>query len=161
MRTVAEYAAASARLRYSLEDEVHRLARLVVKVLVAARELDAVVRSSTSMALLATVTEVRRQAEALAGEGFISRTPPARLSHLPRYLTGLKRRLEAASGNVNRDATLAWQVREVEDDWIASGSPDEVRWMIEELRVSLFAQMLGTDGSVSPQRIRKALAALV
>jgi ATP-dependent helicase HrpA len=36
-----------------------------------------------------------------------------------------------------------------------------VRWLIEELRVSLFAQTLGTDGSVSPQRIRKALAALI
>jgi ATP-dependent helicase HrpA len=161
IRTRDAYASARDRVREGLEDEVHRIVRLVVAVLTAARELDATVRASNSMALLAAVTEVRRQAEALAGEGFIARTPATRLTHLPRYLTGLKRRLEAASGNPNRDATLAWQVREVEDEWLASGSPEDVRWMIEELRVSLFAQTLGTDGSVSPQRIRKALAALV
>ena len=67
--------------------------------------------------------------------------------------------MAAAAENPSRDATLAWQVREVEDEWLASGSPHDVRWMIEELRVSLFAQQLGTEGTVSAQRIRKALAA--
>jgi ATP-dependent helicase HrpA len=161
IRTEAAYAAARERVRESLEDEVHRLARLAVAVLVEARALDAEVRATTSMALLATIQEIRTQASDLAGAGFISRTPPDRLPHLPRYLAALRRRLEAASGNVGRDQTLAWQVREVEDEWHASGSPESVRWLIEELRVSLFAQTLGTDGSVSPQRIRKALTSFV
>ena len=86
-------------------------------------------------------------------------TPPGKLHHVPRYLNALRRRLAAATENPSRDATLAWQVREVEDEWLSSGSPDEVRWMIEEFRVSLFAQQLGTEGTISAQRIRKALAA--
>jgi len=161
IRSRDAYLAAQTRVRDGLEDEVHRIARLAVAVLQEARSLDSDVRAATSMALLATITEIRNQAASLAGEGFIARTPADRLPHLPRYLAALRRRLEAASGNPSRDATLAWQVREVEDEWIASGSPQSVRWLIEELRVSLFAQTLGTDGTVSPQRIRKALAALV
>ena len=160
IRTQAAYEAARTRLRDDLEDGVQRIALLTATILTEARALDGEIRSATSMALLATVSEVRAQANDLAGDGFLSRTPPDRLQHLPRYLAALRRRLEAASGNVHRDAALAWQVREVEDEWVAAGSPASVKWMIEELRVSLFAQALGTDGSVSPQRIRKALAAL-
>jgi len=161
VRTRDAYAAARERVHEGLETHVYRIALLAVKVLQEARALDGEIRAATSMALLATISEIRTRATDLAGEGFIARTPPDRLAHVPRYVAGLRRRLEAASGNVSRDATLAWQVREVEDEWLASGAPDEVKWMIEELRVSLFAQTLGTDGPVSPQRIRKALAALV
>jgi len=160
IRTGEDYGAARARVREQLEDEVQRIALLAATILTAARELDAEVRAATSMALLATIQEIRTQASALVYDGFVSATPAERLPHLPRYLAALRRRLEGASGNVSRDQTLAWQVREVEDEWAACGSPSSVRWMIEELRVSLFAQTLGTDGSISAQRIRKALAAL-
>ena len=160
IRSPHAYDTAHARVLESLETQVHRIAGLAVTVLTEARELDAAVRAATSMALLATIQEIRTQASGLVYDGFLASTPSERLPHLPRYLAALRRRLEAASGNVARDQALAWQVREVEDEWVACGSPESVRWMIEELRVSLFAQTLGTDGPVSPQRIRKALAAL-
>jgi len=160
IRTSGAYAAARTRVREGLEEEVHRLAQLAVAALSAARELDGEIRAATSLALLSTVAEVRAQANALVSSGFIAATPPSHLRHLPRYLAALRKRLEAASGNPSRDAALAWQVREVEDEWVAAGSPEEVRWMIEELRVSLFAQTLGTLGTVSAQRIRKALGAI-
>ena len=159
IRTADAYAAARARVRDGLEAEVHRLAQLAITALATARELDAEIRAATSLALLATVSEVRNQSTSLVGAGFIATIPPSQLRHVPRYLNALRRRLVAAAENPSRDASLAWQVREVEDEWAASGSPDDVRWMIEELRVSLFAQQLGTEGTVSAQRIRKALAA--
>ena len=70
----------------------------------------------------------------------------------------------------HRDAQHLWQVQELQaelEQAVASVSADspgrealaEVRWMLEELRVSLFAQSIGTPRPVSPQRIRKALAA--
>jgi ATP-dependent helicase HrpA len=160
IRDSGAYASARTRVREGLEEEVHRLALLAVTALSALRDLDAEIRAATSLALLSTVAEVRSQANSLVGDGFIAATPPPQLRHLPRYLAALSKRLEAASGNPSRDAALAWQVREVEDEWVAAGSPQAVRWMIEELRVSLFAQTLGTDGTVSAQRIRKALGAI-
>ncbi len=144
----------------------------VLPALEAARELDSAVRSSTSLALLNVLSELRAQSADLVGDGFVSATPPARLRHLARYLKAAKVRLEKAAAASSRDTELAWKVREVADEYeavrtaLASGRPDperlarleDVRWMIEEYRVSLFAQTLGTDGPVSDKRIRKALA---
>ncbi|MGO1510771.1 MAG: DUF3418 domain-containing protein, partial [Actinomycetales bacterium] len=92
------------------------------------------------------------------------------LVHVARYLTAAQRRLERAAQNVHADDAAAWQVQEVADELekaraTAGDDPDvlarldEVRWLVEELRVSLFAQQLGTPVKVSPQRVRKAIAA--
>lgn len=124
------------------------------------------------MALLAVVADLRAQSAALVGDGFIERTPLDRLPHLPRYLKGALVRLEKAHDDPNRDAALMWQVREVADELATvrsayeSGRPDPVqaanleraRWMVEEFRVSLFAQSLGTSEPVSAKRIRALLA---
>ena len=77
-------------------------------------------------------------------------------------------RLEKAGQNPHRDADLAWQVGELQDAWWAAHRSatdptrreglDQVRWMLEELRVRFFAQQLGTAEPVSAKRIRKALA---
>ena len=89
-----------------------------------------------------------------------------------RPAPGPQHRLAKAAENPQRDEGLAWQVHELQaayDDALAaarSGAADpardarlaEVRWMLEELRVSLFAQTLGTPQPVSPKRIRAALA---
>ena len=131
-------------------------------------------RASSSLALLATLQDLREQAAALVGDGFVRRTPAARLPHLERYLRAGAHRLDKAQSEPSRDAQLAWQVSQVVDAYEAvraahaKGRPDAatvaaldaVRWMIEEYRVSLFAQRLGTDGPVSEQRIRKALSAI-
>ncbi|MFP5360450.1 MAG: ATP-dependent RNA helicase HrpA [Actinomycetes bacterium] len=174
VRDRAAYESLRADVRARLEDEVLATARLAAAALAAARDLDSRVRDATSMSLLATLQDLREQSAALVGEGFIAATPPERLRHLPRYLAAATRRLEKAQADPSRDAQLAWQVGQAVEayeavrDARAAGRPDPevsasleaVRWMIEELRVSLFAQQLGTDGPVSEQRVRKALAAL-
>ncbi|WP_454042477.1 ATP-dependent RNA helicase HrpA [Cellulosimicrobium sp. Marseille-Q8652] len=172
IRDADAYAAARTFVRQHLEDQVHRVVGHVVAALSAARTLDGEIRSANSLALLNTLTDLRDQVAGLVHDGFVSATPPDRLPHLTRYLRAASYRLEKAQANPNRDAELAWRVHDVEEAFAtaraayAAGPADvgrsrelaEVRWLIEELRVSLFAQQLGTDGPVSEKRIRKILS---
>ncbi|WP_435737509.1 ATP-dependent RNA helicase HrpA [Cellulosimicrobium sp. PMB13] len=172
IRAADAYAAARGFVRQHLEDQVHRVVGHVVAALSAARTLDGEIRSANSLALLNTLTDLRDQVAGLVHDGFVSATPPERLPHLTRYLRAASYRLEKAQANPNRDAELAWRVHDVEEAFAkaraayAAGPSDpvraqelaDVRWLVEELRVSLFAQQLGTDGPVSEKRIRKILA---
>lgn len=174
LRDADAYARARETVRTRIEDGIHEYVTALLPVLEAARTLDAHVRAATSMTLLQTLSQIRNQMDALVGPGFISRTPPERLRHLVRYLTAASARLDKASENPGRDTELAWRVAEVVKAYEAAQAahaasrPDaqrdaaleDVRWMIEEYRVSLFAQHVGTDGPISDKRIRAALAAL-
>ena len=173
VRDASTYARWRAVVRDALEDRTYRVALDVVAVLAAARELDGQVRGSTSMALLAAVADVRAQLDALVGDGFVATTGAARLPHLVRYLRAAQHRLRKAAEDPRRDEGLAWQVRELADehraavdaaarapaDPVRDAGLADVRWLLEELRVSLFAQQLGTPQPVSAKRIRTALAA--
>ncbi|MCL2850633.1 MAG: DUF3418 domain-containing protein, partial [Micrococcales bacterium] len=169
VRDAEAYAAVRAGVRQRLEDEVHTVVGTVVDVLTAWCELDAALRAVTSLALVATAADIRDGQRRLVHDGFVSRTGAARLPGLVRYLRAAAHRLDRAATDVHRDQVLAAQVREVADEVAAvaravaddparSAAVDAVCWQLEELRVSLFAQQLGTPAPVSPQRIRKALA---
>jgi ATP-dependent helicase HrpA len=171
IRDARSYDDARAFVRRHLEDQVHQAVGHVVAALTAWRTLEGEVRSSSSLALLNTLQDVRDHAATLIHDGFVSATPPRRLPHLARYLRAASYRLEKAQTNPHRDAELAWRVRDVEEayakaraaydagptDPARAAELDQVRWLVEELRVSLFAQQLGTDGAVSEKRIRKIL----
>lgn len=171
VRDVDSYKAAVAFVREHLEDEVHRIVGHVVAALSAWRTVENEVRSSSSLALLNTLQDIRDHVAGLVHAGFVSATPPRRVPHLVRYLRAASYRLEKAQSNPHRDAELAWKVHDVAEAYerartaYTSGAADparaaelaEVRWLLEELRVSLFAQQLGTDGAVSEKRIRKIL----
>ena len=164
-------------MRDELEDEVYRVARYAAAALKAAREVERVVGEHTSLTLLNTLQEVREHAAALVPDGFITATPPEHLAHLERYLRALVMRVEKAASSpsaASQDAALAFQVsqaREVVDKarTKAASLPadpqreallEEARWMVEELRVSLFAQTLGTSRKVSLQRITKLVSTI-
>ena len=164
-------------MRDELEDEVYRVARHAAAALKAAREVERVVGEHTSLTLLNTLQEVREHAAALVPGGFITATPPEHLAHLERYLRALVMRVEKAASSpsaASQDAALAFQVsqaREVVDKARAKAASlpadpqreallEEARWMVEELRVSLFAQTLGTSRKVSLQRITKLVSAI-
>lgn len=130
------------------------------RTLQAYHQLRRLLKKITSPQSLAAVRDVRQQLEALIYPGFISATPQPWLAHLPRYLQAAGQRLEQLSGNLTRDQQHAallgvyWQHYQQ----AAARGPlsDELinfRWLIEELRVSLFAQSLGTSQKVSPQRL--------
>ena len=164
-------------MRDELEDEVYRVARHAAAALRAAREVERVVSEHTSLTLLSTLQEVREHAAALVPGGFITTTPPEHLAHLERYLRALVMRVEKAASSpsaASQDAALTFQVsqaREVVDRARARAASlpadpqrealvEEARWMVEELRVSLFAQTLGTSRKVSLQRITRLVSGI-
>ncbi|GIG24944.1 ATP-dependent helicase [Cellulomonas denverensis] len=174
VHTAESYAALRAVVRDRLEDGVHDLVGTVATVLTAARELDAAIRGTRSLALLGTVQDVKDQLAGLVYDGFIAGTGADRLAQLPRYLRAAAHRLDKAGDNPSRDEQLAWQVHDLEQllgqtrARVTSRTPvpadlaalEDARWLIQELRVSLFAQQLGTPVPVSEKRVRKALAAI-
>jgi ATP-dependent helicase HrpA len=109
----------------------------------------------------------------LGGARFVSRAGLGRLPDLERYLNGIERRLDKLPLGPRRDLATAQSVQALQrrlDDAMISARQEgrgmaclvaleDVRWLIEELRVSLFAQSLGTKVPVSEERVRRAIEA--
>ena len=116
--------------------------------------------------------DVESQTQCLVYQHFFSQTPWENIAHIPRYLKGLTLRIEKNAANPDRDGKNAASVGLLWQRWFdkinqlkASSSPIsnsllDYRWMIEELRVSLFAQELKTPYPVSVKRLEKAWADL-
>ncbi len=110
---------------------------------------------------------IRQRLQALLAAGFATRTPWAQWPRLPIYLKAMTLRLEKYSSNPSRDAAREADIQELEQMWqektdglVKQGQPisDDLaafKWMIEELRVSLFAQELKTPYPVSVKRLMK------
>mgnify|MGYP006275833539 CR=1 FL=1 len=142
-------------------DQVHAL----VSRLLDAYQAAALALEQAPAAWGDAVDDARQQMRRLLGEGFISRTPWPWLVHLPRYLQAIERRLEKIrDGRLSQDrqrmAEFAPFARALEQAGCtgprdADPHREQFRWMCEELRVSLFAQELGTAVKVSPKRLRQ------
>jgi ATP-dependent helicase HrpA len=149
-------------------DELFRTVSLTARILTSARDVDRALRAQNSFTLLGALNDVKGQVAGLVFPGFVSRTGLARLAHLPRYLQGALERVKALPDNPGRDRQRMSEFERValvyaEAGGVIPAAPDSrealthVRWLLEEYRVSLFAQQLGTAEPVSPQRIQKAL----
>src|SRR5258706_10999856 len=122
--------------------------------------------AAQSAALGRVLHDVKAARERLVYPGFISRTPWERLEHIPRYLKGFALRLQKYHANAERDQKQAATVQTLWNDYEARAKADrdagrqdsnleEFRWLVEELRVSLFAQELKTPVPVSAKRLQK------
>ena len=114
--------------------------------------------------------DIAAQLQRLVPKRFVAATPWAQLQHLARYLKGIVMRLDKLRADPARDAQRLAELRPLEQRWSRrlaelKGRPDarldEYRWLLEELRVSLFAQELRTPQPVSVKRLDKAWAQLV
>jgi ATP-dependent helicase HrpA len=155
-------------VRAELIDTVFTVTATVERVLSSNRRIQKQLKGTTSLALITALNDVRSQLEHLVYPGFVAATGYAQLAHLPRYLKAIEVRLEKLPTNVQRDGLATAVIQRLEDEYddavasLAAGrhrpaALRRVRWMIEELRVSLFAQDLGTAYSVSEKRVRTAL----
>jgi len=144
---------------------------VVGRVLTEAHEVEVRLSAVPSPPLAPAFADLREQFGGLIYPAFVARTGAARLPDLIRYLRAMVRRLEKLPGEQARDAERMAAVHRMSDEYAKAlaGLPAEaredsdvvaVRWMIEELRVSLFAQVLGTPGPVSEKRILTALGGL-
>ena len=171
VRTEADFDAALKAVRTHAAARVVQVVGLVEPVL--ARHLQAVTTLDrlTQPALRDTVADVRSQLAELVRPGFVAETGFARLPDLGRYLQGVLLRLERAPLDPLRDGRAMDEVLLAEQAYgalldrlrpaqRASEPVVAVGWMIEELRVSLFANRLGTAAPVSVKRIQRAIAAV-
>ncbi len=143
----------------------------VEPVLALAHECRQRIERMTSPALAATAADLRAQLDSLVRPGFVADTGLARLPDLRRYLRAVLVRIDKASEAPGRDAQLQEVVDRVEGryaDLLTSLAPLDrgsepvraVGWMVEELRVSLFANSLGTSQPVSEKRVLRAIEQL-
>ncbi len=158
------------RVNAGLPDRLFGIVATTAAVLAAAREVDVLIGRSSSLQLMAPLADAREQLNALVHDGFIGRTGLARLPRLVVYLRGISHRVERLADNLGRDRAWMLEVQQAVELYTAAGGtlpvaadPEprirEARWMLEELRLSLFAQPLGAQGPISVQRIRKQLSA--
>ncbi len=152
-----------ARGRLSLvAQEIGRLASVIVDEAAAVQRKLTALRSAD-----AAREEMTQQLARLLGRRFLVDTPAESLPHLPRYLKGIGLRLDKIKSDPVRDAARAREIAPLQQRWarevtarkgVADDRLEEFRWMLEELRISLFAQELRTPQPVSVKRLEKFLA---
>ena len=165
--TYAEYSELYEHVRAELIETVFDVTKLVAEILSEATALKKAIKKATSLTTMHAVSDVKAQMENLVYPGFVAKTGYDQLVHIPRYLKAAQVRLTKLGPNLHRDNQLMLTVQDLEDSYdnavksLPAGTivPDALRrvnWMIEELRVSFFAQELGTAYTVSEKRIAKA-----
>ena len=164
-----------AAARDAHEDRVYQILSHVVRALEASAEADAAVRSHPQASLKETTRDVASHGTTLLYEGFVSATPASALPHLARYLRAGAVRIERAAsspGALARDLEDMDRIHQAEAEIAATrealerrpydarrdAALTQARWMAEELRVSMFAQTLGTPNKVSMKRLLGVLA---
>ncbi|MFD8270523.1 ATP-dependent RNA helicase HrpA [Streptomyces flaveolus] len=159
------------KVRAEIVDTTVRTVGQVQQVLAAWQACERRLKAVRSPALLPNLQDVRTQLDGLVKPGFVTEAGIGRLPDLMRYLVAADRRLQQMPANVQRDTTRMEKVHEMRDEyaWLLEQMPQgrpvprqvlDVRWMIEELRVSYFAHALGTAYPISDKRIVKAIDAL-
>ncbi|THA31809.1 ATP-dependent RNA helicase HrpA [Streptomyces sp. A1277] len=158
------------KVRADLVDLTVRTIGQVQQILAAWQACERRLKATNSLVLINNVTDVRDHLARLVPPGFVTATGLRRLPDLMRYLVAEDRRLQQMPTNVQRDTTRMEKVHEMQDEyaWLLEQLPKgrpvpqevlDIRWMIEELRVSYFAHALGTAFPVSDKRIVKAIDA--
>ncbi|WP_349897559.1 ATP-dependent RNA helicase HrpA [Parafrigoribacterium soli] len=153
----------------TIVDSLFATVSLLASVLGSAREAEKAISGASNIALLSPLADMREQLSNLVYPGFVSATGNRQLARLPIYLRGITHRVGKLTENLGRDRVWMTEVQSATERYTAAGgtlplaseAPERIRharWLLEELRISLFAQHLGTAESVSLQRIVKVLA---
>ncbi|WP_030367057.1 ATP-dependent RNA helicase HrpA [Streptomyces roseoverticillatus] len=159
-------------VRADIVDATMDAIRKVQEVLAAWQACERRLKATTSLSLMPSLSDVKEQLAGLIKPGFVTEHGVRRLPDLLRYLVAVDRRLTQLPANADRDRARMAKVKEVQDEhaWLLEQFPKgrpvprealDIRWMIEELRVSYFAHALGTAHPVSDKRIVKAIDQLV
>ena len=170
--TRADFESARQRVRDTLPSTTTEILRRAETALMALRDVEVALPDRPSAAQADAIADIRRQLGALVGPGFVSTCGAAHLADLTRYLTAIVRRLERLPHGLVADRERMDRVAAVQaayDELVQAISPsraaaEEVRdiaRMIQEFRVSLWAQQLGTPRPVSEQRIYRAIDAVL
>ena len=157
--------------RGGLMEQANRVCELLVGILEGYHQVRQVLAEITQKLWQASVADMERQLDRLVYRGFLQRVPAQRLADYPRYLKAILKRCEKLPHGASRDLRRMQEMADIQQRWMAweaqcreQGREDErleeIRWQLEELRVSLFAQELGTACPVSVKRLEKRWQAL-
>ncbi len=169
--TRIQFEQASTAYSQTVMDSAYHLIATVARVMQGVRDVDVAISAVNSVSLFAPLADVREQVQNLVFAGFVAQTGADRLRRVPVYLAAATARVQRLREDPNRDRIASAEVQVAHELYVAAGgaipAPEaqpvgltRVRWMLEELRISVFAQKLGTDGPISLPRIRKALTSL-
>ncbi|WP_442927661.1 ATP-dependent RNA helicase HrpA [Microbacterium sp. MMO-20] len=169
VRTPEQFGAVRDAFSAAVVDDLFAAVSLAARILTLQRDVERAVKAQTSMTLLAALGDVKAQLAGLVFPGFLARTGLSRLAHLPRYLEGALLRVRALADAPGRDRQRMTEFERAAAAFTEAGGAIPVpadaatplvraRWLLEEYRVSLYAQQLGTAEPVSLQRIAKVLA---
>ncbi len=158
-------------IRGELNEAVVKIAAQVEQILTAAHGIRKLFKGKMTLELAFAHSDIQAQLERLIHKGFVTATGAARLPDLLRYMKGIERRMEKIPVDANRDRMYMLKVQHAEQAYqqlvgkLGKGQPipeevRNVRWMIEELRISYFAQVLGTPYPVSDKRVLQAIEAI-
>ncbi|MDX5626996.1 MULTISPECIES: ATP-dependent RNA helicase HrpA [unclassified Brenneria] len=156
------------KVRAELNDTVVDIAKQVEQVLTAVFAINKRLKGRVDMAMALALSDVKSQLDGLVFRGFVTANGWRRLPDVLRYLQAIDRRLEKLALDVHRDRAQMLKVERVQQAWrqwlnklpVERRDDDDVkavRWMIEELRVSYFAQQLGTPFPISDKRVLQAM----
>ena len=165
-RDGAGLASLAERKRGHWADHAERLARLTLEILKLWHGLQKRFKGKIDLAQAVALNDIKQQLANLVYAGFVRETPGIWLKELPRYLKAVELRLEKLGSQVQKDRVWSgelsglWaQYKARADKHAQEGKRDEqlvlYRWWIEEYRVSLFAQQLGTKVPISDKRLAK------
>jgi ATP-dependent helicase HrpA len=165
-RDEAGFARLTERARAELADAMRAVVAHVHRILAVAHTVETQLAKLTAPVLAPAIADVRAQLATLVGPGFVTATGAQRLPDLTRYLQAIERRLDKLPRDPARDRdwmhrveTVLQAYRQLRDEVGDGPELQRIRWMIEELRVSYFAQELRTPYPVSDKRILRALRA--
>jgi ATP-dependent helicase HrpA len=168
LSTKAEFEAAVDQGRSDVVERGDDIARVVRTVLTTLREIRVHLSAMHGAVFDIVRATVERQLEALLAPGWIRGTPSPWWEQLPKYVRAIARRLDRARGDIERDRRLQAQVDPYEralTELLAATDADspteartQLRWMLEEFRLSLFAQDLRTVRPVSAKRLDEQVA---
>jgi ATP-dependent helicase HrpA len=170
MWTRAQFEAVRDEISATIMDSLFQTVSLLTKVIAASRDAEKAIKAASNIAMLSPLADAREQLSALVFPGFASQTGLTQLRRMPVYLAGIVHRIGKLGDNLGRDRVWMTEVQTATARYELAGgrlplAPDSTvplvraRWLIEELRLSLFAQHLGTAEPVSLQRIVRALSA--
>jgi ATP-dependent helicase HrpA len=135
------------------------MAKVIEKIATASRQASKAISEIQDMSVLHVLAAEKAHIADLLRSNIVSTCGLERIARIPVYLQASKLRIEKLLENPERDRIAELELNEALA-LIEKAAPDKrfgVRWMVEELRVSLFAQVLGAAETVSVQRIKKAL----
>lgn len=155
--------------RANINDEVFDIAVLVEQGLLIASAVQKRLKGKVELNMVSALADIKTHLQSLVFVGFVSEVTAARLNDWKRYLRALEKRIEKLKIDPNKDRLHSLAIQKVVDRYtqkcdeykLQRGTPIELletRWMIEELRVSFFAQQLGTRFPISTKRIENHLS---